>query len=64
MNEKTSDEMFTDYFLPVWDYGKNDRSIQEEFRLILRQLQSLTGNKLIGELLQEVKSKQNPRSNG
>jgi len=63
VNEKTSDEMFTDYFLPVWDYGKNDRSIQQEVHLILLQLQSLTDNKLVGELLQEVKSKQNSRSN-
>lgn len=57
-NEKTFDEIFREYFLAVWDYGKNDRSIQHEVHLILLQLQSVTENKLIAELLQEVKSLQ------
>lgn len=61
VNEKTFDEIFTDYFLPVWDYGKNDRSIQQEVHLILLQLQSVSDNKLVGELLEEVKSLQNIR---
>jgi uncharacterized membrane protein len=56
VNEKTFDEIFTEYFWPVWDYGKNDRSIQQEMHLILLQLQSLTENKLINRLLEEVES--------
>ncbi len=54
VNEKTFDEIFTAYFWPVWDYGKNDRSVQQEMHLILLQLRSLTENKLINRLLQEV----------
>lgn len=61
VNEKTFDEIFTDYFLPVWDYGKNDRSIQQEMHLILLQLLSMSDNKLVRELLEEVRSLQNIR---
>jgi uncharacterized membrane protein len=60
IREKSFDEICTDYLLPVWDYGKNDRSVQQEMQLILSQLVAVTDNKLIRELLHEVKSSLNP----
>ena len=35
---KTFEDLFEQYLLPVWDYGKNDRLIQKEMLHILTQL--------------------------
>lgn len=58
VNEKTFDELFSEYFLPIWDYGKNDRSIRQELQLILSQLQEQTQSILVNTLLQEVETLQ------
>jgi uncharacterized membrane protein len=57
--EKTFDELLSEYFLPIWDYGKNDRSIRQEIRLILLQLREQVNNPLLNELLQEVETLEN-----
>ncbi len=51
---KTFDEIFIEYLLPIWDYGSNDRSIQQEFKLVLIQLQSFTQQRLVALLLKKV----------
>ena len=56
VNEKSFDELFIQYFLPIWDYGKNDRSIRQAMRLILSQLRIHTRNELVGNLLEEVEA--------
>ena len=38
IKEKTFDELFEQYVLPIWDYGKTDRLIQKEMLHILTQL--------------------------
>ena len=54
IKEKSFDEAFKNYVMPVWDYGKNDRSIQHEMVHILKQLkmkgEQLIINKLLGEV--------------
>lgn len=49
--EKTFEEMFADSVLPIWDYGKNDRLIQQEFQHLLTQLQQQEPNKSVQDLL-------------
>ena len=36
--EKTADELLNNSLLPVWDYGKQDRNIQEHLEMLLKQL--------------------------
>lgn len=43
IKEKTFEELFEQYILPIWDYGKEDRLIQKEMLHILAQL-NLNGN--------------------
>ncbi len=44
----------TEYLLPVWDYGKNDRLVRREMNHILMSLKSLGGHDLLNKLLREV----------
>lgn len=55
--ELTFDKIFNDSILPIWDYGKNDRLIQQELHLMLTQIQLIASNPIIDKLLEEVKSK-------
>ena len=52
--EKSFDEAFENYVLPVWDYGKNDRSIKNKMVHILKQLkmkgEQPIRNKLLGKV--------------
>lgn len=52
--EKTFEEMFEDYLLPIWDYGKEDRLVQKEMLHILTLLNSQGEQPVINRLLQEV----------
>ncbi len=49
------ESIFSQTVLPVWDYGKNDRLIQQELYHLLKQLQSVKSNESVGKLLQKVK---------
>lgn len=51
------DKIFNDSILPIWDYGKNDRLIQQELHLLLTQMQLLSSLPIIDKLLDEVKIK-------
>ncbi|MEO6229150.1 MAG: DUF2254 domain-containing protein [Ferruginibacter sp.] len=46
--------IFSSTILPIWDYGKNDRMIQQEMRHLLTQLQATSGHAVINKLLQDV----------
>jgi uncharacterized membrane protein len=51
------DKIFGDTVFPIWDYGKNDRLIQQELHLLLTQLQFIAPKPIISILLNEVKIK-------
>lgn len=57
--EKTFKEMFEEYILPIWDYGRNDRLVQREMLHILGMLkknaEASETEKLIMEVHQSMK---------
>lgn len=53
--ELTFENLFAETLLPIWDYGKKDRMIQQELNLLLTQLQEIAPNDAVNYLLQEVK---------
>lgn len=57
IKELTFDEIFANTILPVWDYGKEDRLIQQELFDLLTQLQTISAHATVGRLLLEVKRK-------
>ena len=52
--EKHFAEMFAESLYPVWDYGKNDRLIQDEMFRLLTYLQKESEEKVVHELLDIV----------
>lgn len=48
-------EIFEQTVFPIWDYGKEDRSIRREMLSLLQQLSETTDNILVSKLLREVK---------
>jgi uncharacterized membrane protein len=54
--DKSFDEIFNEHILPIWDYSKNDRLVQNELVHILNQLQTLGSSVAVDNLL--VKCKQ------
>ena len=54
IKEKNFDEAFENYFMPVWDYGKNDRSILHEMVHVLKQLKMKGEQPIINKLLVNV----------
>jgi uncharacterized membrane protein len=57
LEELTFDKIFSDSIFPIWDYGKNDRLIQQELNLLLTQMQFKRSHTLFSKLLSEVKTK-------
>ena len=57
LEELTFDKIFSDSIFPIWDYGKNDRLIQQELHLLLTQIQFNASKPIISTLLSEVKIK-------
>ncbi len=53
--ELTFENLFAETLLPIWDYGKKDRMIQQELYLLLTQLQDIAPHDAVKYLLQEVK---------
>lgn len=49
--------IFETTVLPIWDYGKNDRIIQNEMSLLLKQFLQLYRNDPMEEFLKEVENK-------
>jgi uncharacterized membrane protein len=54
--EKSFDDIFNEYVLPVWDYGKDDRLVQTEMQHILTLLSQRGSKPAISKLLNEVQS--------
>lgn len=52
--EKTADELLNDCLLPIWDYGKNDRNIQDQLALLLTQLSQVTDSIAIRKLQAQI----------
>lgn len=57
-HELSASDIFNITVLPVWDYGKNDRIIQNEMDHLLTQLQTAHNLPEINRLHQKVKTKQ------
>ncbi len=54
ITEPGFEKIFSSTILPIWDYGKNDRMIQQEMRHLLTQLQATSSHAAINKLLQEI----------
>jgi len=60
--EKSFVELFEEYLLPIWDYGKNDRLIQNEMGNVLKQLKQKGNQTSVQKLLEAVHELKNKRS--
>jgi uncharacterized membrane protein len=58
--ELSVEELFNDTFLPIWDYGKNDRFIQRETFYLLQQLQLIKPHTVVSKLLLTVNQQATP----
>lgn len=56
VKEKTFEEIFNECLLPIWDYGKSDRLIQQGMLNILTQLKMKANYTAIDKLLLSVQS--------
>ncbi len=54
--EWTIDELFSLCILPIWDYGKNDRMVRNEFLHLCTQFPSIEKFPLIAAMYEEVKN--------
>lgn len=54
--EMTFEDVFEGCILPIWDYGKNDRLVQQEMLHILLQLKIYGDQPVIDTLLRSVRS--------
>jgi uncharacterized membrane protein len=52
--ELSFENLFTETLLPIWNYGKEDRMIQQELYRLLTQLQDIAPNDSVTYMLQEV----------
>lgn len=52
--EKTFEELFDEYLLPIWDYGKGDRLIRKEMLHMLMLLDKVGKEPAVNRLLHEV----------
>lgn len=58
IKELTFDDMFANTVLPVWDYGKEDRLVQNEMAHLLSQLLTISPlHPTVGRLLVDVRQK-------
>lgn len=58
----TFEHIFMKTFSPIWDYGKEDRLVQEECSSLLSQLSEMDDHAVIGRALREVKIQQNQKT--
>ncbi|PZX52477.1 putative membrane protein [Algoriphagus ratkowskyi] len=56
-SELSFDELFEKAVYPIWDYGKEDRMIRHEFKLLLEQLLLVTASTPVKTLLLDVDKK-------
>ncbi len=53
--ELTFEEIFEKTILPIWDYGKGDRMVRNEFQYLLTQMAILSRNEKVHALFEQVK---------
>ena len=56
LKEKPFEEIFSSCILPIWDYGKNDRLVQQALHQLLIQLKSYSRDQILQKLLESVQS--------
>ncbi len=56
-NELSFEELFEQAVYPIWDYGKEDRMLRQEFKLLLGQLTIVIASSSVTALIQEVEKK-------
>lgn len=61
-HQTTFEGIFNAAVLPVWDYGKDDRTIQEELHNLVSQFQAIYNPILMKKLLEEIKTKMKERN--
>jgi uncharacterized membrane protein len=54
LKERTVEEIATECLLPIWDYGKKDRTVQQAFLQVLVQLQAFGKEPVLERLRQMV----------
>ena len=62
-NEPSFESIFTASLWPIWDYGKNDRFVQQEFFHLLQQLLSQSNHSVIRKLFNQVQKKVSENDN-
>ncbi|MBU0697121.1 MAG: DUF2254 domain-containing protein [Bacteroidetes bacterium] len=55
LSELTFENIFLDTIIPIWNYGKDDRMIQQKMQLLLSQLATNHPNVTVEKLLNKVK---------
>ncbi|HET8828122.1 MAG TPA: DUF2254 domain-containing protein [Pelobium sp.] len=55
LEELDFDEIFTETVAPIWNYGKDDRMIQNELLILIPQLQNISDKTIFNTLLKNVK---------
>lgn len=55
--ELSFDDLFERVICPIWDYGKEDRMIRREFKLLLEQLTIVIASQPLNNLLDQVEKK-------
>lgn len=55
LEELNFDKIFTETIAPIWNYGKDDRMIQNEFLILIPQLQNISDKTVFNILLKNVK---------
>ena len=56
IRERSIEEMFTICFLPIWDYGKNDRMVRNELLQILKHLRTITDIPMANTLYNKIET--------
>lgn len=63
LRQRTVAEIMTECLLPIWDYGKEDRTVQQAFLHILTQLQAYGKEPVAERLQQEIAEAASHKSN-
>ncbi|WP_017258936.1 DUF2254 domain-containing protein [Pedobacter arcticus] len=54
LEELSFDKVFADTIAPIWNYGKEDRMIQQELLLLIPQLQQISNKEVFAHLFNQV----------
>jgi uncharacterized membrane protein len=54
--EKTFKEMFEEYIMPIWDYGKKDRLLQKEMLHVLKLISINAAQPDVGKMIMKLES--------